>query len=532
MQPKKELSAQEIASHRSTSSCWIVVDDKVYDVTSYLTEHPGGAAVLLKQAGTDATAEFRKIHSTDILSYLPKEAFLGAIDAAARAGLPISSAPAEPTGNLETEGIKELPHISSIVVPNDFEAAAKAVMPVKSWTFVSSSAHDGSALRSNLASWHAVRFRPRIFQDIRTVDPRSSIFGTASAFPFYVSPMGQLGRGHPVAEIGVVRALARRGVHGVLSTETTVKMEEIAAAFIAEKKKVAEERKDASTDENRPEAQLHFQLYVPADRAIAVQRIRRARATGVFRSIWVTVDTAVLGKRSADRKLQAAEALAASPDLAAHAESAGFGLLAHASNSQLNASLTWEDLKWIKREWGGPVVLKGVQTAEDAARAADLGVDGVLLSNHGGRQMHDAADALTTLLEIRTYYPGLVDRLEVFVDGGCRDGADVLKAVSLGAKAVGIGRPFFYALATYGEKGVERCLDSEFSSIPPFSFAFALTYVRIASDSSPFLGDVFSDELVTGMRLAGMKNLDEARPEGVNASRLLNEIWRPEKSSL
>ncbi|RWA07028.1 hypothetical protein EKO27_g8080 [Xylaria grammica] len=497
-----QLSAEEIASHRSTSSCWLVLDFKVWDVTSYLNEHPGGAAVLLENAGCDATAELRKVHSMDILSYLPKEAFLGTIDDAVLAALPIGGAPAESTGALETERSKELPHISSIVVPNDFEAAANAVMPLKSLTYVLSSSHDGSAILANLESWRAIRFRPRILHDVGIVDPRSTILGTASAFPFYVSPMGQLGRGHPVAEIGLVRALARRGVHGVLSTESTAKVEEVAAAFLDEKKKLAGEQKGAGGDGNRPEAQLHFQLYIPADRAIAIQRIRRARATGVFRSIWVTVDTPVLGKRSADRKLQAAEALAASPELAAHAERAGFGLLAHAGSSQFNSSLTWEDLKWIKEEWGGPVVLKGVQAAEDVALAMRFGVDGVLLSNHGGRQMHDAPDALTTLLEIRTYYPGLVDRLDVFVDGGCRDGADVLKAVSLGAKAVGIGRPFFYALAAYGEKGVERCLD------------------------------IFSDELVTGMRLAGMKSLDEARPERVNPSRLLRDIWRPEKSRL
>ncbi|KAI0429887.1 FMN-dependent dehydrogenase-domain-containing protein [Xylaria sp. FL1042] len=509
------LSAQEIATHRSTSSCWIVVDGKVYDVTSYLDEHPGGAAVLLKQGGTDATAEFRKIHSPDILKYLPKDACLGAIDAATRAALSISSASAESTGsNLETKGDGNgfIPHISSIVVPNDFEVAAKAAMPLKSWTYVSSSAHDGSSLRGNLASWHAVRFRPRIFHDVSTADPRTHILGAPSAFPFYVSPMGQLGRGHPAAEAGVVRALARRGVHGVLSAESTVQMEEIAAAFLDEKKKKKEEKKgeegraetstNADTRDSRPEAQLHFQLYVPADRAIAVQRIRRARATGAFHSLWVTVDTPVLGKRTADRKLQAAEALSASPELEAHAERAGFGLLSHAGPSLFNSTLTWDDVAWIKREWGGPVVLKGVQTAEDAARAAELGLEGVLLSNHGGRQMHGAPDALTTLLEIRKYYPGLVDRIEVFVDGGCRDGADVLKAVALGARAVGVGRPFFYALATYGEKGVERC------------------------------ADIFADELVTGMKLVGMKNLKEATPERVNASRLLNEIWRPEKSRL
>ncbi|KAI1757608.1 FMN-dependent dehydrogenase-domain-containing protein [Xylaria castorea] len=498
-----KLSAKEIASHRSISSCWIVVDGKAYDVTSYLNEHPGGAAILLRQGGTDATSEFRKIHSPDVLKYLPKDACLGTIGAAARAALPKSSASVESTG--QAVEVKELPHISSIVVPNDFEAAAKAVMPLKPWTYISSSAHDGSAFRGNLASWGAVRFRPRILHDVTIVDPRSSILGSASAFPFYVSAMGQMGRGHPAGEIGVVRALARRGVHGLISSETTAKMEEIAAAFVDEKEKIARARKNTSAGEleqDRPEAQLHFQLYIPSDPAIAVQRIQRARATGVFRSIWLTVDTAVLGKRTADRKLQAAEAMATSPELSAHAERAGFGLLAHHSNSQLNSSLTWDVLKWIKREWDGPVVLKGVQTAEDAARAADLGVDGVLLSNHGGRQMHDAPDALTTLLEIRTYYPSVLDKLEIFLDGGCRDGADVLKAVALGAKAVGIGRPFFYALAAYGEKGVERC------------------------------SDIVADELITGMQLGGMKNLDEARPERVNASRLLNEIWRPEKSHL
>ncbi|KAI1421197.1 FMN-dependent dehydrogenase-domain-containing protein [Xylaria sp. FL1777] len=497
MEPKGNivLNTQEIASHRSLSSCWVVVDGKVYDVTSYLNSHPGGAAILLKQGGTDATAEFRKIHSLDVLSYLPKDACLGTIDAATRASLPVSSAGADSTSSLATE--KEIPHISSIVVPNDFEAAAKAAMPAKTWSYISSSAHDGSALRANLASWQAVRFRPRIFHDVATVDPQTRILGSASAFPFYVSAMGQLGRGHPAAEVGVVRALARRGVHGLLSTETTSKLEDIAAAFLDEKKKVA-----ATATADRPEAQLHFQLYIPVDRAIAVERIRRARATGAFRGIFVTVDTVVLGKRTSDRRLQAAEALEASPELAAHAERAGFGLLSHVGTGQLNSSLTWADVEWIKREWGGPVVLKGVQTAEDAARAAELGVDGVVLSNHGGRQMHDATDALTTLLEIRTYYPGLVDKIEVFVDGGCRDGADVLKAVALGARAVGVGRPFFYALAAYGEKGVERCLD------------------------------IFVDELITGMRLVGVKNLDETTPDRVNASRLLNEIWRPEKSRL
>ncbi|KAI0394406.1 mitochondrial cytochrome-like protein b2 [Xylariaceae sp. FL0594] len=508
----KMLTADEVVKHRSASSCWIVVDGRVYDVTSYMSEHPGGAAVLLRQGGRDATPEFRNVHSPDILKYLPHDAYLGILSATELAALPLKSASADTMGVLKLESplseeelAKRVPHISSIVLPSDFEAAAEPIMPRRAWTYVSSSAHDGSALRGNLASWAGVRFRPRVFRDVARVEPRSSILGFAAAFPFYVSPMGQLGRAHAAGEMGVVRALARKGVHGVVSTESTNKMEDIAAAFADEKEKVRLANVQQGGDGDHgvlPEAQLHFQLYIPADRAIAIERIRRAKATNVFRSLWVTVDTPVLGKRSADRKLQAADALATSPDLALHAERAGFGLLAHATNAQLNASLTWDDLKWIKQEWGGPVVLKGIQTAEDAARAAELGCEGVLLSNHGGRQMPDASDALTTLLEIRTYCPEIMDKIEIFVDGGCRDGADVLKAVALGANAVGIGRPFFYALAAYGEKGIERCLD------------------------------IYADELTTAMRLSGIKTMDECVPQRVNASRLLNEMWRPEKSRL
>jgi L-lactate dehydrogenase (cytochrome) len=129
----------------------------------------------------------------------------------------------------------------------------------------------------------------------------------------------------------------------------------------------------------------------------------------------------------------------------------------------LSPYTTWEDLEWIRKEWEGPIVLKGIQTAEDAKLALDYGCDGILLSNHGGRQMHTAPSALMTLLEIRTYCPEVIGKMEIFLDGGLRDGNDVLKALCLGATAVGVGRPFLYALAAYGTKGIERCVDSEYS---------------------------------------------------------------------
>ncbi|KAI0160183.1 mitochondrial cytochrome-like protein b2 [Xylariaceae sp. FL1272] len=528
----KIISAHEIASRRSATDCWVVINDGVYDITEYLDQHPGGAAILLRQGGTvrsipstssssvnkrsadrgakvqtkqqiqDATTEFRKIHGLDVLEYLPKNARIGSIDAEARAtlraALPLTgaSSDASPTAGNKAQ---KVPHIATIVSPVDFEAAARLVLPNDSYTYISGSAHNGSAHRGNLSSWQRITFRPRIFQDISSVKPASTILGFPCAFPLYMSPMGQMGRVHADGEAGAVRALARRGAHGVISTDTTASLEEIAASFADEKAKIAASRKNG---EQGVEAQLHFQLYIPADRSLAIQRIRRARATGVYRSLWVTVDTVVLGKRTPDRRLQAEEALATSPELSEHAEKAGFGGLSPISNLQFNLTLTWEDLSWIKKEWGGPVVLKGIGNADDALKAADAGCDGILLSNHGGRQMHDAQNALATLLEIRTYCPQVLARLQVFVDGGCRDGSDVLKAICLGATAVGIGRPFYYALAAYGEEGVGRC------------------------------ADLYADEFITGMRLSGIASLGDARPERVNPSRLLNEIWRPEKAQL
>ncbi|KAI0592797.1 FMN-dependent dehydrogenase-domain-containing protein [Biscogniauxia sp. FL1348] len=509
------LTADEIKKHRTTSSCWLVVDGKVFDVTSYLSQHPGGPAILLKHSGQDATAEFRKVHSPDVLQYLPKDSYLGEVDPATLSSLHISSQQENGTSTSSTPAAGP-PHISQCVSLLDFEPAATTVLPAKALSYVTSSAASGLSLRRNLESWGRIQFRPRVLCDVSRVSARTTILGLPAAMPFYVSPMGQLGRSHAAGEAAVVKALARRGVHGVLSTESTIPVSDIIATFREEQGKVEEKRerdglangtsgeegskKLEDDTETFPPAQLHYQLYIPTDRAAAIARIRRARALG-FQSLWVTVDTPVIGKRTGDRRLQATEALELG--LEAEAEGAGFGRRAHVAANEFQAALSWADLSWIRAEWGSdrPIVIKGVQCAEDARLALEHGVQGILLSNHGGRQAHSAPDALTTLLEIWTYEPRVLEELEVFVDGGCRDGADVLKALCLGARAVGLGRPFFYALAAYGEKGVERCID------------------------------ILSDELIMGMRLIGITSLNQAKSDRVNAARLLNELWRPEKWS-
>ncbi|KAI0377246.1 hypothetical protein F5Y04DRAFT_285191 [Hypomontagnella monticulosa] len=503
------LTTTEVAKHNTTSSCWIVVDGKVYDVTSYLGQHPGGAAILLRQGGRDATAEFRKVHSPDVLEYLPKEGFLGTMDPAAAALLGTASAsrsdpaPLVSSSSQSSSALAKTgpPHIAHCVVLSDFEAAAKRALPQDVLSYIASSSNSGLSLQNNLSSWSRVSFRPRILRGVRNVSPRSAILGHASPFPFYATAMGLMGRGHAGNETDFVRGLARRGIHGLISSETSVSMEDIMGALKDEQQKIAATRSKQAGggEDNFSPSQLHFQLYVHSKKSITDARIRRAKAAG-FRSCWVTVDTPVLGKRTSDRRLQAAEALDLGLDEAA--EQAAFGRRSHVAPDILDPGLSWADLEWIKRDWGGPLVLKGVQCAEDARLALKYGCDGILLSNHGGRQAHTAPDALTTLLEIRTYCPEVLGKLEIFVDGGLRDGADVLKAICLGATAVGVGRPLFYALGTYGSKGVERCID------------------------------ILSEELAMGMRLLGITSLDDARPDGVNASRLLNYMWQPKKSRL
>jgi L-lactate dehydrogenase (cytochrome) len=345
-----------------------------------------------------------------------------------------------------------VPHISRCVIADDFEPIAKKVLPAAPWSYVSSYSNSGLSMAANLGSWSKITFRPRVLRNVHTVATASSILGYPSPLPFFVVPMGILGRAHANGELDLVKGFARSGIHGVISTVATKPADEIAASLTGALQPLGLNRDDPSA------SQLHFQLYVPSDRDLAIGIIRRAKSAG-YRTLWVTVDTAVLGKRTIDRRQLVNAALAVG--LEEQASDAGLGILTHVPQGQIQSSLVWDDLKWIKKEWGGPLVVKGIQCAEDAKIAMEHGCEGILLSNHGGRQLHSAPDALSTLLEIREYCPEVLEKLEVFVDGGLRDGADVLKALCLGAKAVGVGRPFFYALAAYGKSGVERCVDSK-----------------------------------------------------------------------
>jgi L-lactate dehydrogenase (cytochrome) len=343
----------------------------------------------------------------------------------------------------------------------DFEIAAKAVLPHKSYVYASTSANSGLSLKGNLEDWGRITFRPRVMRNVGSVDTSRAIFGHKSSYPFYISPMGTLGAIHPGAELEMVKGAVRKGAHIVISTASTKTSEQIMHTSIDENEKL----KGASP------TRLFYQYYMPVDRTKAIQLMHLVKKAE-YNGLWITVDTPVLGKRTADRVLQAEEALAVgvTEEKTAEWETGEENAFAPSMggrpvSGQLSPHTTWEDLAWIRKEWPGPIVLKGIQTADDARLAMDHGCDGILLSNHGGRQLHSAPSALMTLLEIRTYCPDAIGKLEIFVDGGLRDGSDVLKALCLGATAVGVGRPFMYALAAYGTQGVERCIDGKFRMV-------------------------------------------------------------------
>jgi L-lactate dehydrogenase (cytochrome) len=390
------IDGAEVAKHNNKKSCWIVLDSKAYDVTSFMHEHPGGAPIILKNAGTvstqthrlernltseqDATEEFKKYHPLDYLNdYLPADALLGPVDpntfGQLRQNKDERAAPAS-----ETDTSKELPHLSMCVSSTDFQQAAKAVLPHKSYIYASTSANTGLSLKGNLDDWGRINFRP----------------------------MGTMGAIHPGAELEMYKGAVRKGIHAVVSTASSKSSEQIMQSFVEESEKM----KGASP------TRLFYQYYMPVDRKKAIELMGIVKRCG-YKGLWITVDTPVLGKRTTDRYLQAEEALAIGieEESTASWEANGDNAFAPAmggrpAQGQLSPHTTWEDLAWIRKEWDGPIVLKGVQCVEDAKLAMEYGCDGILLSNHGGRQLHTAPSALMTLCEIKTYCPEVLKKLE------------------------------------------------------------------------------------------------------------------------
>jgi len=332
------------------------------------------------------------------------------------------------------------------ISPEEWEARAKETLEPGPFDYIAGGAGAESTMRANLESFERRRLRPRMLTGNAERDISVQVLGTRSVAPFLLAPIGVLSIAHEDGEIAVARAAAATGVPMVLSSAASHSIEEVAEAM--------------------GDAPRWFQLYWVNDRDVAMSLVARAETSG-YGAIVVTLDTLTLGWRPRDLSkaylpFLSGEGCAqffSDPVFRSRLERPPEDDLLGAAAAMLstfpNLGLTWEDLRWLRRQTTMPLLVKGVLTGDDALFALDCDVEGIVVSNHGGRQVDGAVAALDALVEVRE---AVGSDAVVLMDSGIRRGADVLKALALGANAVLLGRPYAYGLAVGGQEGVETVI--------------------------------------------------------------------------
>ena len=319
----------------------------------------------------------------------------------------------------------------------ELEPLAQARMEQPAFGYYAGGAGSEWTLRQNRAAFDRWVLRPRYLVDVSHIELTTTVLGQPMPMPILLAPTAFHRLAHPEGELATARAAQSTGLTMCVSTSSTTPLEEIAATGVSR----------------------WFQLYVHRDRSIAEQLVGRAYDSG-YQAVVLTIDVPYLGGRERDVKSRMEEWFPAEVQQASsRALSAGpAGRELFDSESRFfDPALTWDDIDWLRGLSPLPIVLKGVLTAEDATLAVDAGVDAVVVSNHGGRQLDGAAATLDVLPEV---VEAVGDRIDVMVDGGVRRGADVVKALALGARAVLIGRPYLWGLALAGEAGVRWVLET------------------------------------------------------------------------
>jgi L-lactate dehydrogenase (cytochrome) len=343
----------------------------------------------------------------------------------------------------------------------DLRKIARRRLPRGVFDYIDGAAEDELTLRRNAEAFRRLEFRPRVMCDVGTIDTSTTLLGRPLPVPLVLAPVGFTRVASPAGELDAARAAARAGLPYTLSTMATRSIEEVAAVSSGRK---------------------WFQVYVWRDRGLTKEMLARAASAG-YEAIAITVDTAMLGRRERDVRhgftLPPMLGLGTLLDGALHpgwtwdfaradpitfANVSGTAVpggggpavnLAEYISRQFDPSLSWRDLDWFRANWDGPIVLKGIQTIDDAKLAADAGVDAIALSNHGGRQLDGSPPPIELVAPVAE---AVGDRTEIICDGGIRRGSDVVKALALGARACMIGRAYLYGLATAGERGVDHVL--------------------------------------------------------------------------
>jgi 4-hydroxymandelate oxidase len=320
--------------------------------------------------------------------------------------------------------------LASIVNLGDFEAPARARLGGPAFDYMAGGSWDEITLAENDAAWRTFRFVPRVLRDIRAIDVGGSFLGRPSALPIGVAPMAAQAMAHPDGEVAMTRAAAAAGIPMIVSTSASMTPEAVASAV--------------------PDADRLFQLYLIKDLETTRSLAVRAAAAG-YRAIVLTVDLLVFGYRERDRR--SGFTLPRLPNVEA-AGGAARGRY-RGLDDQRAMGLTWADVAAIRSWTGLPLILKGILAPDDARLAVEHGVDAIIVSNHGARQLDRSLATADALPDVAAAVDG---RAEVWVDGGIRRGLDIAIAMSLGASGVLVGRPLYWALAAGGQAGVERAL--------------------------------------------------------------------------
>ncbi|KAJ0531270.1 putative (S)-2-hydroxy-acid oxidase [Helianthus annuus] len=318
----------------------------------------------------------------------------------------------------------------------EYQELAKQALPKMYYDFFAGGSEDQHTLKENVEAFQRITLRPRILVDVSKIDMSTTILGYKTSAPIMIAPTSLHQLAHPQGEILTAKAAAACNVIMGLSFSSTCTIEEVASSCNAVR---------------------FFQLYMYKRREISALMVKRAEING-FKAILLTVDSPKLGRREADIKnkmiapqLKNFEGLVSTE---VH-DSEGSNLEAYASRT-LDPSFSWKDIAWLKSITNLPILIKGVLTREDVIKAMEIGVEGVIVSNHGARQLDYVPATIDALEEVVLAVQG---RIPVLFDGGIRRGTDVFKALALGAQAVMVGRPIVFGLAAKGEYGVKRVIE-------------------------------------------------------------------------